>query len=892
MRTPPPMWSGAADARRLFALLAPDSGSVVELRALGVRGVRGTGVVSGYFDEVEKFVAAAASLDGRAEGVYATLNPVRPELLARANNRLVEGPRRTTSDDEIVGRRHLLVDADASRPAGISASAEEQEAAIVVAREVVAHLASVGFPAPIAADSGNGAHALYRIDVPADDDGLVQRVLDALAFRFNTARVKIDTAVANPARICKLYGTVACKGDATPERPHRRSAILLVPEPLLVVPREALEAVAAQAPDPKAGADAKAGHDGAFDVDGFLARHGIAVRRRGPWRDGLRWILEVCPFNPAHADGAAYVVQFSSGAVAAGCRHDGCANKAWRDLRAIFEPPGSRGAAGAARRPFANPNSADFADAPGGAWSSPTPIDARRVPDFPTLALPSWLAEWVEAEAEAVQVPAALPGSVALGVCSAAVSRAGLYVDAGGWREPTNLYVVAALESGNRKSTVFGHATAPFLEWERAMEKKHGRAVARSRQLLDVTLARLADAKKRAAKATTPLEQTKLLKDVERLTDEVEDSPEPVLPRLFTSDVTTEHLGTMIGQQGGAFAVLAPEGGVFETIAGRYSEGVPNLDLWLNGHAGDPVRVDRGSRPPVILDRPRLATVLTVQPDVLSGLARKDGFRGRGLLARFAYTIPVSLLGRRRVTPDSMPSHVELSYHESVARLLGLGRELPEGEVEPTLLRFDADAAEHMLVLRRSVEPRLGREGDLAFLRDWGSKFPGLVARIAGVLHVVEAPEETGRLLTGRTFERAARIGEFFLAHALAAFDEMGADAACAGARHILDWIRPRWRPVVTRREIFEGVRGATLLRSVEAVDASLDVLVEAGWLRPVQREEKKGVGRPSGGRFEVHPLANTSAKSAKLGVDGSSADFADVAEGSTATKQGEGEAA
>jgi len=27
--------------------------------------------------------------------------------------------------------------------------------------------------------------------------------------------------VFNPARICKLYGTLSRKGDSTPERPHR-----------------------------------------------------------------------------------------------------------------------------------------------------------------------------------------------------------------------------------------------------------------------------------------------------------------------------------------------------------------------------------------------------------------------------------------------------------------------------------------------------------------------------------------------------------------------------------------------------------------------------------------------------------------------------------------------
>ena len=63
----------------------------------------------------------------------------------------------------------------------------------------------------------------------ADDGGLVQHVLQALDARFSTERVKIDTSVYNAARICKVYGTLARKGDNRPDRPHRRAKILEVP---------------------------------------------------------------------------------------------------------------------------------------------------------------------------------------------------------------------------------------------------------------------------------------------------------------------------------------------------------------------------------------------------------------------------------------------------------------------------------------------------------------------------------------------------------------------------------------------------------------------------------------------------------------------------------------
>lgn len=74
-------------------LFAP--GEVVEIRALGVQGKNAAwegyakGTIFGYFDNPKAFAKAAAALEkAKARGIYFTLNPVNPDLLARAVNRL------------------------------------------------------------------------------------------------------------------------------------------------------------------------------------------------------------------------------------------------------------------------------------------------------------------------------------------------------------------------------------------------------------------------------------------------------------------------------------------------------------------------------------------------------------------------------------------------------------------------------------------------------------------------------------------------------------------------------------------------------------------------------------------------------------------------------------
>ncbi len=178
----------------------------------------------------------ARELSPRARAVYVNLNPV---------DSLCQGVPR---NGQIVQRRWLLIDADPVRPADSNASSQEKEAAQAAVLAVRRWLAEqFRFPRPILADSGNGYHLLYRIDLPNDDAAslLVKQVLNAVATFADTQAVTIDRKVHDARRVVKLYGTLARKGPHTASRPHRTSAILDVPSPLESVTRAQLEALVA-----------------------------------------------------------------------------------------------------------------------------------------------------------------------------------------------------------------------------------------------------------------------------------------------------------------------------------------------------------------------------------------------------------------------------------------------------------------------------------------------------------------------------------------------------------------------------------------------------------------------------------------------------------------------
>jgi hypothetical protein len=322
--------------RHLFA-----QGSVVELRVLGVqRRQERPHTESGFFDydHFDKLDEFALALEPFARGVYVTLNPLKRSILSRRCNRTdYAEDRQLASDRDVMHRRWLLIDADPVRDVtDISATEEEKAAAGGVINAVRTYLAGQGWPAPMLADSGNGYHLLYPIDLPADDRGVVMRCLEALAEQFDSDRVKIDRAVFNPSRITKLYGTLARKGDDSPERPHRRSALLEVPDKPQPVPLEKLQALAEQAPEPLP-APTQSSHvntNRRLNVPQWLEHYGQAFRQKETDSKGrTRYVLEHCPFDPTHVYPDSCVFQDADGKTFAKCLHNSCTGRGWQEFK-------------------------------------------------------------------------------------------------------------------------------------------------------------------------------------------------------------------------------------------------------------------------------------------------------------------------------------------------------------------------------------------------------------------------------------------------------------------------------------------------------------------------------------------------------------------------------
>lgn len=319
---------------------------VVELRVPSKSKKFGT--LAGWFDDHDKLTEAINELNGKHASIYFTLNPTVQSLTARCHNKVQSFAPATTGDNDIVRRHWLLIDVDPVRPSGVSSSDAEKAAALTRTQEIHNYLREQGWPRPVSADSGNGFHLLYRIDLPNTKEvtEAVQDVLKHLADKFDNDFVKVDKTVFNAARITKAYGSIAAKGENMAERPHRVSQLRTVPDKIVPVTLAQLQALAKTTKPVKesSGLVIKNHNENVSKVDitaekvtEFLDFYKLehddpTVRPNG----AVMWRVIGCPFNSDHAECAVFL---SDGSLGFNCFHNsnGCCDKHWKELRLHLE---------------------------------------------------------------------------------------------------------------------------------------------------------------------------------------------------------------------------------------------------------------------------------------------------------------------------------------------------------------------------------------------------------------------------------------------------------------------------------------------------------------------------------------------------------------------------
>lgn len=595
------------------------------------------------------------------------------------------------------------------------------------------------------------------------------------------------------------------------------------------------------------------------DVRGLLEKHGW--KRCGQVRNGERWIRPNGDRPSATLFDSGCFYNFSSNvagleadrayapfALLAALEHKGDYHAAAKALHQhgygkALETKAEKGTGNAAKTED------------GEEWEAPAPLSSDERPEFPVSALPEWQRKFVKSLAWATQTPIDLAGMMSLAICSAAVARNVRVKARRGWEEPLNLFVAIALPPANRKSQVVSDVTRPLSDYEHELILNARDRIAAEKSEYNILVQELAELEKKCARAD--IADRDGLRELARAkARELAARKLPVFPKMVVDDVTAEVLATILAEQDGRIAMFSVEGGIFDTLAGRYSNGTPNIDILLKGHSGDDLRVDRRDRSERI-EKPALTIGLAVQPEVLRGLIEKPGFRGKGLLGRFLYSLPKSPIGSRIVRPEPMTDEVRHAYQKNVVRLASIEPFTNiDGKTEPRLITFSNAADDLLASFEEEIEPMLGNDGELSYIGDWGGKLAGATVRIASILHLAQYAESLNQQWPGEvsadTLKDAIEIARYLMAHARAAYAEMAADPKIEEAKIVLNWIKKTGSTSFTKRDAYQGNKGR--FNKVALLEPALKILEDHGYVQLVEIPAKGGAGRKPSPVFLVNP--------------------------------------
>lgn len=466
----------------------------------------------------------------------------------------------------------------------------------------------------------------------------------------------------------------------------------------------------------------------------------------------------------------------------------------------------------------------------------PLKAESLVLPAFPLDCLPPVLRDMAAGVAETTQTNPAMAGTMALACLAAAVAGKFQIEPKPDYREPLNLYTLIIADPAERKSATLSAMTAPLYRFEREENERRTpqiQAYKDQREALEIELAAI----KRDKKPDKSSRMADKRQEIERL-----HAVEPM--RIIADDVTPETAASLLAENHGILSIFSAEGGLFGTLAGRYSNGQPNLSTFLKGHSGDPIRIDRRGRTENI-ESPAITCCLCVQNGVLMDVLQNNAFRETGLCARFLYCMPPSNLGQRSYITTPLDRNTKAAYESLLYDLLSFSCTQPEiiGLSEPAAYT----AAEYFTLFEKALSGIYREYSDIA-----GKHF-GATMRIAGLLHcALHGSDASSAELNTDTLESAILLSEYFLKTGISAYSSTAESAAETDAAALVRRIKEmpqHLRDKYTQRVCFttSDLHHLFRCRRVRRAKDMLPILEElaaAGYVR-----------RTIDGNWQVHPL-------------------------------------
>lgn len=291
------------------------------------------------------------------------------------------------------------------------------------------------------------------------------------------------------------------------------------------------------------------------------------------------------------------------------------------------------------------------------------------------------------------------------------------------------------------------------------------------------------------------------------------------MKRFLTDDSTAEKLAVLMSENNEKAFLTSSEGSLFDYIGGRRYSNPPNLDVYLKPYTGDFLTVDRLNRPSITLYQPILTIGIFTQPSVLEGLPNR--LADRGILARFLYSKPKSMVGRRDVIPKQINEEIEQTY---ISNIISMIQYEPD---EPITLSLSEEAESMFLKFEQRHESSLlFNEVEQDFMISWLARLPAQLLRIASLLHIAEhvnqGMDNLPTVIGKDTIVKVIVAARYFKEHAKAAFGCIKSDEDLENAKYLWKVLLSENKEQYKKQDVWQKTKSKFM--KAETLDNALKI--------------------------------------------------------------------
>lgn len=423
-------------------------------------------------------------------------------------------------------------------------------------------------------------------------------------------------------------------------------------------------------------------------------------------------------------------------------------------------------------------------------WEPIIDLSERQAVEFPKGIFPEWLETFIDQVATSTQSPREMSCMMAIGVLSTALMKKyHVQLDAT-WKVPLNTYSVLLAEPSERKTPTYKPFIYPINQYEREHSEIHSSEES-NREFKRQTLAVQHKAKKQnleklAKDNASEKDIEEVTNQLKELSDELKKNAPKSSPVLTVSNITPEEFDRQIAENGETITIASSESTFFSDFGGAYASSGAKIrqEGILSSYEGDSYKVNRvkdreNGGGGLNIEDPLASVYVMVQPVVLKNIPHE--LKHRGLLDRFLYYKPKTLVGYRNNDNDPIDEEVKAKFNKMIYKALDI-------EKKDEKLLLDDAAVKLFKGFRDLIEFDLREGNQLSAIKGWGGKLAGNIGRIIGLLHVAEHldAQYIPRYIKADTVLRAMDLSSYYTNNAKQTFDIVGIDEVDEVAYKIL----------------------------------------------------------------------------------------------------------